>query len=291
MRLLTIGGIIWHGVTTGLKNAASLLAAVLLWALTCWIPYLNVGTTIGLLGLVAAMSKGEVISPLEIFRSTYRKQMGEFFLVTAFMGVGTAIGSLFLLVPGLVIGLAWSLAPLLVIDQGANPTEALRLSNELTSGRKWTIFFGTLVTGLATTASVMMLVALGARVHLVVGALFAFAGLVMSLSIQMGTQAHIYGALTGPSSRESPYARNGLTVGVALAAAVVGFAVVGVVGSPRPRAELVPAAMTELRPVPANAAAPAAPLYRPLAAPEAPLPAGKVSLAPTTPRVRKAKKP
>src|SRR4051812_5987849 len=106
MNQLTVGGIIQNGALTGLKNAASLLGAVALWVLTLWIPYLNVGTTIGLLGLVAAMSKGEVISPTEIFRADYRKQMGEFFLVQAFLSIGVLIGLGFLAIPGLVIALS-----------------------------------------------------------------------------------------------------------------------------------------------------------------------------------------
>ena len=32
----------------GVKNAPSLLAALLLWLVTLWIPYINVGTTIAL---------------------------------------------------------------------------------------------------------------------------------------------------------------------------------------------------------------------------------------------------
>src|SRR5688572_11645273 len=127
---LTVGGIIQNGLLTGLKNATALLGAVALWLLTIWIPYLNVGTTIGLIGLVAAMSKGEVISPTEIFKPQYRERMGEFFLVVAFLGVGVLIGFLFIGVPGIVIGLSWMFAPLLVVDQGINPSEALTRSNE-----------------------------------------------------------------------------------------------------------------------------------------------------------------
>src|SRR4051812_44524484 len=122
MSALTVAGIVKNGLQTGLKNAASLLGAGVLWALTIWIPYLNVRTTIGVVGLIAAMSKGEVISPTAIFRPEYRKQMGEFFLVQAFISVGVTIGLTFMVVPGIIIALSWGLAPLLVIDQGVNPT-------------------------------------------------------------------------------------------------------------------------------------------------------------------------
>src|SRR5204862_297050 len=121
---LTVGGIIENGLSTGLKNVTALLGAVALWVVTLWIPYLNVGTTIGLLGLVAAMSKGERISPTEIFKPHYRERMGEFFLVVAFLFVGVLVGTMFVGIPGLVIALSWSQAALLVIDQGLNPAEA-----------------------------------------------------------------------------------------------------------------------------------------------------------------------
>ena len=44
---LQIKQTIMDGVQYGLKNVASLLLMVVLYILTFWIPYLNVGTTIG----------------------------------------------------------------------------------------------------------------------------------------------------------------------------------------------------------------------------------------------------
>ena len=95
MEQLTIGGIFSNALTIGLKNAVSLLGAVVLWALTVWIPYLNVGTTIGLVGIIAKMGRGEVVSPTEIFDSANRRRMGEFFLVVAFISMGASIGTMF----------------------------------------------------------------------------------------------------------------------------------------------------------------------------------------------------
>ncbi len=229
---LTVSGIVQNGFIIGLKNAASLLGAVFLWALTVWIPYLNVGTTIGLLGLVAAMSRGQVISPTEIFNASYRKQMGEFFLVSAFMYFGIFTGILFLIIPGLVIAMAWGLAPLLVIDMGLNPTEALQRSNTLTSGKKWKIFFGTLLTSLTISAVVMLLSTLGMKIHAVVGALLALAGVVVSMSVGMGAQAYIYGTLTGVGPGEKDEVKPGPILGGSLAALVVSLVLVGVIGGP-----------------------------------------------------------
>ncbi len=223
---LTVGGIIQNGFLTGLKNAASLVGAVALWALTIWIPYINVGTTIGLLGLIAAMSKGDVISPTAIFRSEYRKQMGEFFLVQAFIGIGVTIGIFFLVIPGMVIGMAWMLAPLLVIDRGMNPTEALQKSNDLTAGKKWVIFFGVALTVVATQAAVFGLTSLFGYVHWSLGGLLGLAGFVLIISVAMGTQAHIYGVLTGSAPPATRDVNQGMMIGGAIGAAVVGLALV-----------------------------------------------------------------
>jgi hypothetical protein len=218
---LTVGGIIQNGALTGLKNAASLLGAVALWLLTIWIPYLNVGTTIGLLGLVAAMSKGQVISPTEIFRADYRKQMGEFFLVQAFLSVGVLIGVGFLVIPGLVIAMSWSLAPLLVIDQARNPTQALQESNDLTSGKKWTMFFGLFLTYAGSLSVVLFVSRLMGKIHFVLGGLFALAGFVVVVSVVMGAQAVIYGTLTGKAPRSQVPVNNPAVIGGAVAAIVL----------------------------------------------------------------------
>lgn len=228
---LTVGGIIQNGFLTGLRNAASLVGAVALWALTIWIPYLNVGTTIGLLGLVAAMSKGDVISPTAIFRREYRKQMGEFFLVQAFMSIGVTIGLFFLVIPGIVIALAWGLAPLLVIDRGMNPTEALQKSNDLTAGKKWVIFFGVVLTALATQAAALLVSTVLGKLHWSLGGLAALAGFVLLVAVVMGAQAHIYGTLTGSAPPPSPGLKNGFVVGGAIGTVVVCLGLVSLIGA------------------------------------------------------------
>lgn len=228
---LTVGGIIQNGFLTGLKNAASLVGAVALWALTIWIPYLNVGTTIGLLGLIAAMSKGDVISPTAIFRAEYRKQMGEFFLVSAFMSIGVTIGLMFLVIPGMVIAMAWGLAPLLVIDRGMNPTEALQKSNDLTAGKKWVIFIGSVLTVLATEAAVILLSTVFNKIHWSLGGLIALAGFVLIMSVAMGTQAHIYGTLTGSAPPPTRDVNQGMMIGGAVGTVVVCLGVVSLIGA------------------------------------------------------------
>ena len=51
-RKITVAGVISEGIGLGIKNAISMLGATILWLLTIWIPYLNVGTTIAMTGLL-----------------------------------------------------------------------------------------------------------------------------------------------------------------------------------------------------------------------------------------------
>ena len=138
---LAVGATIKEGISIGTRNIGPILMNVLLWLVTIWIPYLNVGTTIGLTaGIVSKASRGEMIPITEIFDPKYRKYMGEFFLTSGLIGVGVGIGAIFLVIPGIVIALAWSLAILLVVDKGKNPTEAITLSNNCTYGYKARMF-------------------------------------------------------------------------------------------------------------------------------------------------------
>jgi len=125
MNTLTVGSIISKGFEIGIKNISTVAGAGVLWILTFWIPYLNVGTTIGLLGIVVALSKGTPTSATEIFDPKYRKQMGEFFLLMAFVVFGTYAGLMFLVIPGMVISIAWGQAVYIFLDRGMAPMKPL----------------------------------------------------------------------------------------------------------------------------------------------------------------------
>jgi hypothetical protein len=138
---LAVGATIKEGIGIGTRNIGPILVNVLLWILTLWIPYINVGTTIGLMaGIVSKASRGEMIPVTEIFDPKYRKYMGEFFLAAGLIVGGVVIGAIFAVIPGIVIAIAWSLAILLVVDKGKNPTEAITLSNNCTYGYKAKMF-------------------------------------------------------------------------------------------------------------------------------------------------------
>lgn len=138
MKILSI---LKEGASMGLKNSLSIIGAYLLYILTIWIPYINVGTTIAIVSLPVSISKGRVISPLEIFYSKYRKNMGTFFLLLFFMFFGYIFSILFLVIPFIILSLSWSQAIFLLVDKGINPMQALNESNKITYNYKVKIFF------------------------------------------------------------------------------------------------------------------------------------------------------
>jgi len=188
------------GVTLSLKNIGPILVNVLLWGLTVWIPYLNIGTTIGLaVGIVTKVSRGETIPMTEVFDPKYRKYMGEFFLTAGLVGVGVGVGAALFIAPGIVIGLAWSLSILLVIDKGKNPTEAISLSNNCTYGYKFKMFGVYFLAGLAFFIVDSILMGIGAAVG------GGFAGFMMfivflisifQIFVFIGLEASVYRQLT-----------------------------------------------------------------------------------------------
>jgi hypothetical protein len=189
---LTIVYILSEGFALGLKNAASVIGAVVLWILTIWIPYINIGTTIAIASLPLAMSSGKVISPLQIFDKKYFKYLGEYFLLSGLMFAGILTGMAFFFIPGVVIAIAWSLALLLMIDKGLNPIEAMTKSNQLTTGHKWTIFaaFLVVIVGLILLSAIFGLLG-------TFGSILMVLVVVLIFPLLLGFEAVIYRVLAG----------------------------------------------------------------------------------------------
>ncbi len=139
-RKLEIVPAITDAIAIGVKNAASLVGAVLLWVVTIWIPYLNVGTTIAMNTLPGKLAKGEIINPLFIFDSVYRRKMGDYFLLEGLLAMMLLPAFFFLVIPGFVLSLMYSLAVYIMLDKDETPMDALALSNKATYGFKWKIF-------------------------------------------------------------------------------------------------------------------------------------------------------
>jgi len=193
-KTLTLGDIVSNAFAKGMANLVPLVVNVVLWALTVWIPYLNVGTTIGLfVGVITKISKDEPLSMTEIFNPDYRKKMGNFFLVSALASMGISIGFMFFVIPGMVISIAWSLATLLVIDKNMGAIEAIKTSNDLTYGKKWIIFGATFAIGLIVVVAGAILGWIGTLIPAI-----SFIGVyVVGFSAYICAQAYIYQTLAG----------------------------------------------------------------------------------------------
>ena len=188
------------GVAIALVNYLSLVAAAALYVLTIWIPYLNVGTTIAMSSLPAEMAKGNIVNPFFIFKGEYRKKMGEFFILYSLMLGAIGVGFMFMIVPGIVLSIAWTFAVVLFVDKGLNALEALRESNNITYGNKLRIFCTQFVLGICLgvaiavvdaifgIGSVSWLETIGTVINLVI--------IIFAIPAIYGVNASIYKQLT-----------------------------------------------------------------------------------------------
>ena len=184
---ITVFGVIPEGINIGLKNSASLLGAIVLYILTIWIPYLNVGTTIAMSTIPIELAKGKIISPTFIFNARYRRLMGEYFLLTGFMSMALSSAFIFFIIPGIVLSIAWTLAMYILLDKEVGPIQALRESNKATYGYKWTIFGTRFIIGLAAgiVATLLSLIPY-------IGVIFVLVLAVLAIATNIGCETVIY---------------------------------------------------------------------------------------------------
>lgn len=140
---------IGDGIRYGLKNFFPLLLMVILYFVTVWIPYLNVGTTIGLYKAVIGIGRGETIDPTSIFAKENFHNLSGFFLLLGLLYIGTVVAMMFMFIPGIVMGIAWGFAIYFFLDKKVSPLKSLQLSYDTTYGNKWRIFFVEFLTALA----------------------------------------------------------------------------------------------------------------------------------------------
>jgi len=129
------------GVRYGLQNFFPLLLMVILYVVTVWIPYLNVGTTIGLYKAIIGIGRGETIDPTAIFDKDNFKNLSGFFLLLGLLYIGIVVAAFFMFVPAIVMSVAWGFAVYFFIDKKVSPLKSLQLSYDSTFGNKWRIFF------------------------------------------------------------------------------------------------------------------------------------------------------
>lgn len=190
VKKLDFGETLKDSVAIGVKNAPSVIAAVALWLITIWIPYLNVGTTIAITLLPTQLAKGEIVNPLGIFDSKYRRYMGEFFITMGLMIFPIFIGVLFMVIPGIVLSIAWTLSYYFLIEKGKNPIQAIKASNDATYGSKWTMFAVALVFGIAAVIVLLIFNAICGMINVgFITFIVMFALIVIIMSVGMAISA------------------------------------------------------------------------------------------------------
>lgn len=192
-RKLEVVPAISDAIAIGVKNAASLVGAILLWVVTIWIPYLNVGTTIAINTLPGKLAKGEIINPLFIFESVYRRKMGDYFLLQGLLTMMYIPAFFFLIIPGIVLSLMYSLSVYIMLDKDETPMDALVLSNKATYGFKWKIFGITLLFGIVIgLASWIIMAIVGLIGSSFISFIFMIAVIAIASSCGMALNAVIY---------------------------------------------------------------------------------------------------
>ncbi|MBR5101029.1 MAG: hypothetical protein IKX34_06990, partial [Bacteroidales bacterium] len=170
------------GIRYGLKNFLPLLLMVILYLVTVWIPYLNVGTTIGLYKAVIGIGRGETIDPTAIFAKENFKDLSGFFLLLGLLYIGIMVAFFFMFIPGIVMGIAWGFAIYFFLDKKVSPLKALRLSYDSTYGNKWRIFAVGLLCGILTSIICGLLALIPkAGVVLVILAVFVCTAIIVAI--------------------------------------------------------------------------------------------------------------
>ena len=175
------------GVNLGIKNIGNLLLMAFLYMITFWIPYLNVGTTIGFYKNVIALSKGEEVVPTSIFKKENFKNLGDFFLLFGLQTAGIGAAAMFFFIPAMVVSLAWQFAMYFFLDKGTSPLKSLSVSYNATLGEKWTLFFVYLACAVVIGLVVGLLAAIPK-----VGGLLAFLAIIACVAIVIGVEATLY---------------------------------------------------------------------------------------------------
>ena len=187
------------GFAMGARNSLSYLAAMVLYILTIWIPYINIGTTIAIMTLPLLYAKGDKsFNPFVIFDSSYRRKMGDFLLLSVFVSFVTMFSMFFMFIPSIVLMLTYSLSLLFLMDREQDPIAAMQSSQKATYGSKWMMFgvnfvfalcYGLIsglfifLTGLSASAGVALAVIVG---------LLSFAVSIIMMSVAVGIQASVW---------------------------------------------------------------------------------------------------
>ena len=144
----TVGTIVSNSFGLAMKNAGSIFLITLIYYLTIWIPYINLGTTIAIYAFVIALARNEKFEVGDLFAEKYRKLISPILLCWGVSFLAILFGFFFFIVPGIVLMTAWGMGSYLIVDKNLEPMDALKTSYKLTYGKKWTIALSFIVVGL-----------------------------------------------------------------------------------------------------------------------------------------------
>lgn len=147
MNNLTIKELIKEGSIIGFRNSLKILGAFLLWTLTLWIPYINIGTTVAIATISGRIKKNTSTSPFEIFSSKYRQNIGEFLILYHLKSAGLILALSFFIVPYFIVKISWSQALNLFVYKNLSFSKSLKYSSENLKGNIAKIFFSNVLTG------------------------------------------------------------------------------------------------------------------------------------------------
>ncbi|MDO9513636.1 MAG: hypothetical protein Q7J59_03380 [Elusimicrobiota bacterium] len=116
--------------------------------------------------------------------SCFDKRIVTVFVASILYGLMVFIGTLLLIVPGIILGIKFMYFAYFIVDKNAGIMESLRKSSELTSGSKTNIFLLALLLWLINAA----------------GALCLGIGLIITIPLSMVAVAYVYRKLEGGSA-------------------------------------------------------------------------------------------
>lgn len=187
-----------EGFSLGLKNSLSMVGAVILWILTIWIPYINIGTTIAISTLPMLYARKEAFNPAYIFDSSFRRIMGNYLLLSVFRYFIVFVSSIFMVIPSIVMTLTYMLSDFYLVEEGQDPIKAMQSSARATYGSKWTIFGIILVYAICYNLVALIFIGLtvaaakgGAALAIVVG-LISFVAMIAMGSVAFGIVGSIW---------------------------------------------------------------------------------------------------
>ena len=163
---------------------------------------MNLGVLVALSMLPSKWANGEMINPLEIFRSEYRRQIGNLSLLILLMGIAVLLIMIPFIFPAYVFIFGWMLSPLMLLYRDMNRLEAMNASYRATYGSKWTMLGVFIV--FALSALFAMLPGLGvilwgveadSAAIVILGALLYLVAIVIMSSVQVGIMGSIWNQL------------------------------------------------------------------------------------------------